>query len=143
MALMAAMMMSVCDSNRSILSSRWKYLRFMSWGIRGPALISLLLLRGKYRVGGWWHGWHEILSRALREPDSVCHRHTQRASSSECGGRPPPGVGGAASPRLNMGVGQGVNGFLIAAVESINHSVYYWLRPKCATSSNISWSLFI
>ena len=90
-------------------------------------------------MGGWWHGWHEILSRALREADSVCHRHTQRASSRECGGRPPSWSWG--SSRLNMGVGQGVNGFLIAAVESINDSVYYWLRPKCATSSNISRSL--
>ena len=81
-------------------------------------------------MGGWWHGWHEILSRALSEADSVCHRHTQRASSRQCGGRPPPGVEGAASSRLNMGVGQGVNGFLIAAVESINHSVYIGFGPS-------------
>ena len=93
---------------------------------------------------GWWHGWHEILSRALSEADSVCHRHTQRASSRECGGRPPPGVGGAASPRLNMGVGQGVNGFLIAAVESINHSVYIGFGPSVQHPATfLGVSLFI
>ena len=40
--------------------------------------------------------------------------------------------------RLNMGVGQGVNGFLILAVESINAWLsVYWLRPKCGTSRKI------
>ena len=137
MALMAAMMMSVCDSNRSILSSRWKYLRFMSWGIRGPGLISLYFYGESTESGWWWHGSSWNIEQGIEGSTlSLPLTHTV----SECG-TPTPGVGGAASWRLNMGVGEGVKGFLIAAVESINDSVYYWLRPKCATSSNISRSL--
>ena len=136
MALMAAMMMSVCDSTRSILSSRWKYLRFMSWGIRGPALISLYFYEES--TSGWRHGWHEILSRALREADSVCHSWTQTVS--ECWSVGHQHLEGAASSRLDM-KGWSRGKWLSNSRCWINQRLsVYWLRPKCATSRNISRS---
>ena len=53
----------------------------------------------KVQVGGGMGG-HEILSRALREADSVCHSWTQTVS--ECWSVGHQHLEGAASSRLDM-----------------------------------------
>ena len=84
--------------------SRQKYLRFMSWGIRGPALISLYFYGESTESGWWWHGSSWNIEQGIEGSRlSLPLTHTV----SECG-TPTPGVGGAASWRLNMGVVQGV-----------------------------------
>ena len=51
-------------------------------------------------------------------------------------GTPTPAGGGVATSRLNRGVGQGVNGFLIA-VESINDTVYIGFAPSVEHPSQV------